>query len=562
MTTTASPSDDDVFAQLDVASARTPQAPPPRPAAPAPDDVFAQLDRASNEDKRVLTQIVGEHAATQEVEQSAQRIASRPAPDFSPAALHADNVRQTIGELGHNAVQAPEGIYSGAVHAISELGASVAYLASYNTPQMAWEWLNTHYGDGQLAEANQARLKAIQSGIRGAADAITPNVDSVAGQLTKGVTQFAAAFIPVSRALRIAEGASLALRVGANAAAAGATQAAAFNPDDPRLSNLIQDHPSLANPVTDFLQTKPGDTEAEGRLKNFLEGAGLGTAGDLILEGAQSTASAFTNILKGMRASKSIAEGNQAVAAATPTPIDHPMPNTSTATNSDHYNVQEGELTDEQRRIFGLPALGEAGERPGNTGASAEVLSGADSGRPTEASQGTTVFRGAARPLSDADFGAEALGHSTGNPTSGTGVWFTTDSSEAARWGAVSEHQLFLKNPKVILGESFPEFDSLAQANAYQRKLIAEGYDGIVMKNSHLGEGAHDHYVAFSSDALKAPEVKPTPPLRSPETPKGSLTLTRRTLWQHRHPLTPLSSIPPLPRALQSASHRTRPRTS
>jgi hypothetical protein len=176
-----------------------------------------------------------------------------------------------------------------------------------------------------------------------------------------------------------------------------------------------------------------------------------------------------------------------------------------TAAEPEGYDVGEGELGDEQRKAFGLPALGEAGERSEGAGEKPPVLPGADRGG--SSIEGVNVFRGSKRPLSDADFDSEALGHSTGNPTSGTGVWFTTDSAEAARWGTVSEHTLHLENPKVIQGESFPEFDSLAQANAYQRKLIAEGHDGILMKNSHFG--GKDHYVAFSPDALKGADQKP-----------------------------------------------------
>ena len=37
-----------------------------------------------------------------------------------------------------------------------------------------------------------------------------------------------------------------------------------------------------------------------------------------------------------------------------------------------------------------------------------------------------TVYRGASRTLGAADFGLDALGKASGNPSSGLGVWFTT----------------------------------------------------------------------------------------------------------------------------------------
>ncbi len=44
-----------------------------------------------------------------------------------------------------------------------------------------------------------------------------------------------------------------------------------MGPDDPGLANLIQEHPALANPITEFLATKPGDNAALNRFKHALE---------------------------------------------------------------------------------------------------------------------------------------------------------------------------------------------------------------------------------------------------------------------------------------------------
>jgi len=55
------------------------------------------------------------------------------------------------------------------------------------------------------------------------------------------------------------------------AAWSGAT---AFDPHGQRLSNLVQDT-ALANPINAWLASKPGDSEAEGRIKNALESIGI-----------------------------------------------------------------------------------------------------------------------------------------------------------------------------------------------------------------------------------------------------------------------------------------------
>nr|WP_255562900.1 hypothetical protein [Frischella sp. Ac48] len=59
--------------------------------------------------------------------------------------------------------------------------------------------------------------------------------------------------------------------------AGSVTDFVVFNPHEERLSNLIQQFPELANPVTEYLQAKPDDKAAEGRLKNSLEGLLIGS---------------------------------------------------------------------------------------------------------------------------------------------------------------------------------------------------------------------------------------------------------------------------------------------
>jgi hypothetical protein len=94
------------------------------------------------------------------------------------------------------------------------------------------------------------------------------------------------------------------------AAWAGAT---AFDPHGQRLSNLVQDTP-LANPVNAWLAAKPGDSVAEGRIKNALESIGMdATVGGVFL-GA-------TKIWKYLRAGD--AAGAKSAAEALQQEIDH-----------------------------------------------------------------------------------------------------------------------------------------------------------------------------------------------------------------------------------------------
>jgi hypothetical protein len=106
------------------------------------------------------------------------------------------------------------------------------------------------------------------------------------------VAQFGAAFVGFGKFAKLAKIPGLAraaaTRTGQAAQAATVGAAAdflAFDGLDKRLSDMVQQYPSLQNPVNEFLASKPGDTQLEGRLKNALEGLGIGTTVDVVLAG-------------------------------------------------------------------------------------------------------------------------------------------------------------------------------------------------------------------------------------------------------------------------------------
>jgi hypothetical protein len=98
--------------------------------------------------------------------------------------------------------------------------------------------------------------------------------------LIEGVSQFATGMIGAGKLmapLKIAQKgkkAKIAAEVGRGAIAG----AVVLDPHEERLSNLIQSVPALENPISDYLQAQPGDSAAEGRLKNALEGIGMDVA--------------------------------------------------------------------------------------------------------------------------------------------------------------------------------------------------------------------------------------------------------------------------------------------
>ena len=62
-----------------------------------------------------------------------------------------------------------------------------------------------------------------------------------------------------------------------------ATDLMFFKGNEGRLSDLIQSSPSLANPISEFLASDEEDSELTGRLKNAIEGLGIGLAVDSLL---------------------------------------------------------------------------------------------------------------------------------------------------------------------------------------------------------------------------------------------------------------------------------------
>ena len=141
------------------------------------------------------------------------------------------------------------------------------------------------------------------------------------GMIIEGITQFAVPFGAIGAGVKVAGAAA---RVGKLGGVAGKTAKAltktrkklsfkgdmavgaaadfvAFDAQEHRLSNLIQQFPDLQNPVSEYLAASPDDTEALGRAKNAIEGLILG--GVIGTVGAV-TAPVFRTFIAGLDAIK------------------------------------------------------------------------------------------------------------------------------------------------------------------------------------------------------------------------------------------------------------------
>ena len=113
---------------------------------------------------------------------------------------------------------------------------------------------------------------------------LTDGIQTVFGDVSSALTQFAVGWIPANRALSTVKTTSKVATGAKRLAEGAAAEVLAFDEDDERLSNIIQEYPHLANPITEFLMSDPEDSFAEAKLKQALEGAALeGTIGTVVL---------------------------------------------------------------------------------------------------------------------------------------------------------------------------------------------------------------------------------------------------------------------------------------
>lgn len=91
--------------------------------------------------------------------------------------------------------------------------------------------------------------------------------------ITQGISQFVTGFLATPSG-KVAGPAKLA-KFGYETLRGAAVGSVVFDPQEDRLSNLVQQYPSLQNPVTAYLAANPDDSNAEGRFKNALEGIGM-----------------------------------------------------------------------------------------------------------------------------------------------------------------------------------------------------------------------------------------------------------------------------------------------
>lgn len=96
----------------------------------------------------------------------------------------------------------------------------------------------------------------------------------------RSISQFLTGFAGAGKILKPIQAAGKGAQALKAAAQGAIADFSVFDPHQERLSNLVQEYPALQNPVTEYLSADEGDSNAEGRFKNAIEGLGIGAAVD------------------------------------------------------------------------------------------------------------------------------------------------------------------------------------------------------------------------------------------------------------------------------------------
>lgn len=240
----------------------------------------------------------------------------QPAPTSSADSLDAGMAQEGAAasaagrDIGLGLVQAPRSIARGTIKGVNSMidfAAGVADLAP--TISLLNKEGETSYPRVLTAGEDMKRLQTGENKTRAKdgkppVDITTPPQipvpgevakPTVTGSLIEGVSQFLVGLKGVDKVADVVKAGKAGVTAmkavdavpGALESVAKGTAAdlLAFDAHQQRLSNVIEQVPQLQNPVTAFLAAKPDDSFAEGKLKQAIEGAGLGMVGEALFKG-------------------------------------------------------------------------------------------------------------------------------------------------------------------------------------------------------------------------------------------------------------------------------------
>ena len=178
-------------------------------------------------------------------------------------------VERVAKDVGRGVIELPRSVVGGVRDAVQNTVLEpINSLAS---------WLEEQFPLGSIEVGSSGLRHSDES-----RDFSLPNVpegETVSGDIVRHVTQFLVGFLGPGKLAVTKFAPAARLGTAGRAAVQGAVaDFSAFNEHEARLSDLLQEVPAIRNPVTEYLASNEDDGFIEGRLKNALEGLGLGVA--------------------------------------------------------------------------------------------------------------------------------------------------------------------------------------------------------------------------------------------------------------------------------------------
>lgn len=182
-------------------------------------------------------------------------------------------------DLGGGAVEAPKQVVGGVIDALGEVDQFMQQAVPIGGMQL-WD----KDGNFDPSMISSAQMQDNEKAKTDLFSMMSPaEANTVTGGLVRSTAQFLTGFIP---ALEVTKGLQ-AVKYGvamSNAAAGAIADMVVFDPNQDRLSTYLNQIPALASIVPDYLaDNSPDQSHWEGRLKNAIEGAGLGLATEGLL---------------------------------------------------------------------------------------------------------------------------------------------------------------------------------------------------------------------------------------------------------------------------------------
>src|SRR6266699_2034903 len=199
--------------EADARAGNTP-APVSLPTAPPTLTPIDQLEAHERADRDGAARIVGESETAREQDGYASQIKAQAQPT--------------------SWTHYTEQVVVGALHGVANIPTEMAEAVKAMSGTWSGEILLHSMGaPGHALDAAGKLATAVGFSPRAAINAVLPTIDTRTGSVAEGITQFAVGMIPAMRAAKLASLGTTATTM----LAGGATSAAFFNPDSPRLSN-------------------------------------------------------------------------------------------------------------------------------------------------------------------------------------------------------------------------------------------------------------------------------------------------------------------------------------